>query len=536
MPRLVLEGSAPASAELTDETCDVGRLANCHLTLSEPQSSRKHFQVEPRGSRWVVVDLGSRNGTYLNEERLSEPVALRHGDAIRVGESVVRYEAAPEPLPAGTKLGSVVLDAVSGRSAWGTLYQARQGSLERDVCVEVVDPDLAGDPQLLERYQRRARAAGAFEHQCVRAVFDTSASSFKGSGQLYTVFEAFAGLTLEERLMGAGPLERGAALSVLAQVADALAHVHGRGKLHGLLSPRAVLVDAQNRVKLVDLGEEPGARLVPHQADGALLLAYASPEEAAGEPPGAPADLFSLGLLAVRLLTGRLPWGAGLKRAELLERIAADEPVPLDELEGPLRELLGQLLAHAPGQRPLAGEAARRLQELIGLADSATKTAEGRKGGRKAEPPARARTTSEDARERSGRRSSSSSDDVRAEPRGRPRDSAAVAGPARPSSSAAGPRPRDSAAGSSPARRRPASSDDEGPAPAARGSDRLPGGDRPAVRAPSGAPAVQRLRVSDRMNQPEPGWYLPVRLTLLGLGYGLLFAAAALLVRLVARL
>lgn len=531
MPRLVLEGSAPASAELTDETCDVGRLASCHLTLSEPQSSRKHFQVEPRGSRWVVVDLGSRNGTYLNEERLSDPVPLRHGDAIRVGDSVVRYEAAPEPLRPGTKLGSVVLDAVTGRSAWGTLYRAKQGSLERDVCVEVVDPDLAGDPELLERYQRRARAAGAFEHQCVRAVFDTSASSFKGSGQLYTVFEAFAGLTLEERLLGAGPLERGPALAVLAQVADALAHVHGRGKIHGLLSPRAVLVDAQNRVKLVDLGEEPGARLIPHQADGALLLAYASPEEAAGEPPGAPSDLFSLGLLGVRLLTGRLPWGAGKKRAELLERIAADEPVPLDELEGPLRELLGQLLAHAPGQRPLAGEAARRLQELAGLADSATKAAEGRKG-RKAEPPARARTSSEDARERSGRRSSSSSDDVRA----RPRDSAAAAAPARPSSSAAGPRPRDSAAGSSAARRRPASSDDEGPAPPPRGSDRLAAGDRPAVRAPSGAPAVQRLRVSDRMNQPEPGWYLPVRLTLLGLGYGLLFAAAALLVRLVARL
>ena len=527
MPRLVLEGSAPAEAELTDHTCEVGRLASCHLTLQEPQSSRKHFQVEPHGSRWVVVDLGSRNGTYLNDERLSVPVPLRHGDAIRVGESVVRYEAAPEPLPAGTKLGSVVLEEVLGRSGWGTLYQAKQGSLERDVCVEVVDPDLAGDPELRDRYQRRARAAGAFEHQSVRAVFDTSAAG----AHLFTVFEAFPGMTLEERLVGGGALERGQALGILVQLAEALAHVHARGKVHGLLSTRALLVDGQGRLKLVDLGEEPGSRLVPHQADGPLLLAYASPEEAEGQPPGPASDVFSLGLVACRLLLGKLPWASGRKRSELLEELAACERVPLEGAEGPLRELLERLLARDPAQRPSAVEAAKALQELP-VPGGARRPARKDKPEPAARPAAPAagsrRTSSEDARERSAPKPRESA--------ARPRDSAA--GRPKPES------PRDSASGRP---RRPASSDDEGdvPAPApARASDRLGGGgehalrgpgERPAVRAPSGAP-VQRLRVSDRMNQPEPAWFLPVRLALLGLGYGLLFAAAALLVRLVARL
>ena len=528
MPRLVLEGSAPA--ELTDQVCEVGRLASCGLTLQEPQSSRKHFQIEPRGSRWWVVDLGSRNGTYLNEERLSTPVALRHGDQLRVGETVVRYEAAPPPLAQGTKLGSVVLDGVLGRSPWGTLYRGKQGALEREVCVEVVDPDLAGDKELRDRYQRRARAAGAFEHPVVRAVFDTSASG----AHLFTVFEAFAGMTLEERLVGAGPLERGQALSVLTQVADALAHVHARGKLHGLLSTRAVLVDAQARAKLVDLGEEPGGRLHPHQADGALLAGYASPEEARGQLPDATSDVFALGVLASRLLLGRLPWAAGKKREELLDEIGQGR-VELEGADPATRQALERLLALDRAARPTAAEALGLLQELPQGGGAATPAA-GKRG-----PTKEPREKERPERERPGRSlsSSSSSDEVRE----RPRDSAAgrrEAGKRLPSSSdderepapargsAAG--PRGSAAGPRPAR--------PGPSERVAPGEREPGeraSERVVVRQPSGPPPLPRLRISDRLQQPEPGWFLPLRLLLLGLGYGLVFAAAALLVRLLAR-
>jgi hypothetical protein len=172
--RLVLEAgkAARTAVELGPGPCVVGRLASCELQVEDSQSSRKHFQLEPRGAGWAVVDLGSRNGTLLNEEKVEGEARVRHGDRLRVGDTVVRYESAAA-LPAGTRLGGVELGEPIGRSDHGALHAGRQGALERAVVVEVADPEVAADPELRRRYEARARAAGSVEHPALVAVLDT---------------------------------------------------------------------------------------------------------------------------------------------------------------------------------------------------------------------------------------------------------------------------------------------------------------------------------------------------------------------------
>src|SRR5690606_37356556 len=180
--RLVLEGSG-RSCPLARSPVVVGRLQSCGITLEgEAQSSRKHYEVVPAGTRWVVRDLGSRNGPALNGTRLTRDVALRDGDAIAVGASVVRYEAPRLGLAPGRRLGGCTLGEPLGRGEYGAQYAARQGSLDREVVVEAVDPDLAGDPEVRVRYERRARVAGALDHPRLRAVFDRG----EDQGILYT--------------------------------------------------------------------------------------------------------------------------------------------------------------------------------------------------------------------------------------------------------------------------------------------------------------------------------------------------------------
>ena len=175
-----------------------GRLQSCALTLNEVQASRRQFALRSRGSRWTVCDLGSRNGTSLNAQRLTEtPVPLHHGDRISVGETVIRYDVELDPLVPGTELGGVTVAKRRGRSEYGTLYHGRQGALDRDVVVEVLDPDLAGDPEFVSAYQHRARSAGAFEHPAVLTVLDVVAGD-----KTYTVFELFGGSSLAERWRG----------------------------------------------------------------------------------------------------------------------------------------------------------------------------------------------------------------------------------------------------------------------------------------------------------------------------------------------
>jgi len=69
----------------------VGRGASCHLRLSDPRASRVHARFAPVGEGWEVQDNASKNGTFLNGQRIKRAV-LRHGDTIRIGQTVLTYE------------------------------------------------------------------------------------------------------------------------------------------------------------------------------------------------------------------------------------------------------------------------------------------------------------------------------------------------------------------------------------------------------------------------------------------------------------
>lgn len=376
MARLVLqEGKAPEPVRhLGEFPCVVGRLASCGLQLDEPQSSRKHFRVERRGAGYVLVDLGSTNGTYLNHERVVGEAPLRHGDRIRVGDTVVVFESAPDPLPAGTQVGTVKVVSANGRTPSGALYVGRQGALDREVLLEVVDPDLAQDATFRKAYEVRARHAGALEHACVQAVFDTAADGER----LYTVFESCPGQPLARRLEVGPAFDRDAALSVVRDLAQALAHVHARGQLHGLLSPAVVMVDGA-RVKLTGLGEAPGARIAKHRPDAPLLARYASPEEARDQMVIAASDVYSLGALCFHLLVGRPPYEGDTPK-DVLEAHAASAAIDVPpSVEPTIAALLDAMLAKTATERPTAAEVERRASELL----------ERRKGGTAAQTSGR---------------------------------------------------------------------------------------------------------------------------------------------------
>lgn len=360
----------------------VGRLASCGLQLDEPQSSRKHFRVERRGASYVLVDLGSTNGTYLNHERVVGEAPLRDADRIRVGDTVVAFESAPDPLAAGTQVGTVQVVRAAGRSQHGALYVGRQGSLDREVLLEVVDPDLAQEATFRRTYEARARQAGALEHACVQAVFDTAADGER----LYTVFESCPGQSLARRLEVGPAFDRDGALAVLRDLAQALAHVHSRGQLHGVLSPAAVMVDGA-RVKLTGLGEAPGARLAKHRSDAPQQARYASPEEARGAQVTPASDVYALGALWFHVLVGRPPHEGDTPR-DVLDAHASSTPIDVpSSLEPPIAALLDAMLARAASDRPTAAEVERRAGELLERRKGTSQTS-ARREAERPRPPA----------------------------------------------------------------------------------------------------------------------------------------------------
>src|SRR5262249_23076625 len=180
----------------------------------------------------------------------------------------------------------------------------------------------------LQRFQREARAAARVFHPHVCPIFDVS----EFEGRPFVVMPFIEGESLAARLHRRArcddPVE---AIRLIDQVLDALGAVHDHGVIHRDLKPGNVLLDAAGRAILTDFGlarpTDDAERLT---SDGAVVgtPAYMAPEQAAGQPDrvGPWTDLYSVGVLLYRMLTGRLPFeGPGLA---VLAQIVNDRPPP----------------------------------------------------------------------------------------------------------------------------------------------------------------------------------------------------------------
>ena len=160
----------------------------------------------------------------------------------------------------------------------------------------------------------------------------------------------------------------GARLGVLAGVADALAHLHGRGVVHRDVKPENILVDSLGRARLLDydlaarIGDQEGPAV-------AGTIAYLSPEQVRGEAVAPATDLYSFGALVYQTLTGQVPFAGSV--AEVLAAHSHEEPAPPSRLVPGLAALDGlalSLLAKRAEQRPAsAAEVARRLREAAAV-------------------------------------------------------------------------------------------------------------------------------------------------------------------------
>lgn len=254
-----------------------------------------------------------------------------------------------------------------GRGGMSTVYRARDTALGRDVALKLFAAR-ADDPEHLRAQQREAQLLASFRHHSLITLFDAGVDfSPDGAPRMFLTMELVDGSDLRERLRS-GPLPLLHVANMGFDLADALAYLHERGVTHRDLKPANVLLVEQSegrrpRVKLADfgiaqLGEDHGT---PDETTG--TAAYLSPELAAGEPVGSASDVYSLGLLLLESVTGRLAFPGGVVESAMA-RLDRDPEVP-DELPVHWRELLRAMTARRPADRPTAPEAAVAFRQIL---------------------------------------------------------------------------------------------------------------------------------------------------------------------------
>jgi len=227
------------------------------------------------------------------------------------------------PFPIGAVLdGRYRLTALLGHGGMGAVYRAEQLSLQREVALKVLRADLAG-PEAAARFSREALALSRLDHPNIVRVIDSG----QAEGRPYLVMELVTGRDLLQELFR-GPLPPERAVPILAALCDALAAAHAQGIIHRDLKPENVILTEQGAPKILDFGIAVAGESSRVTAAGFVLGTpeYLAPEQAMGQPLTPRSDLYTLGVVAYRMLSGVLPFTAAEPRDYLL--LHAGTPCP----------------------------------------------------------------------------------------------------------------------------------------------------------------------------------------------------------------
>jgi eukaryotic-like serine/threonine-protein kinase len=252
------------------------------------------------------------------------------------GELVALSDDLPLPRVGELVAGRYRVGRRLGEGGMGVVHEAVHEQLGRRCAIKFLRRELAGRSRSLERFQREAKLLGGMSHPHITQVLDFGHYRERSP---YIVMEFLDGHTLRDVLKREGPRAPALALTMLRQVTRAMAYAHDRGVVHRDLKPdNLMLVETGEDVcvKILDFGiaqheEPPDTRLTP---SGAVLGTshYMSPEQARGEKQlGAPADVYSLGVIFYELLSCRRPH-PGDSYAAVLFHLLTEPAVPLAEV------------------------------------------------------------------------------------------------------------------------------------------------------------------------------------------------------------
>lgn len=232
-----------------------------------------------------------------------------------------------------------------GRGGMGGVWLARDTRLDREVALKALAPaGLIGST-----LEHEARVLARLRHPGIVTVFDLATID----GRQYLVMEAVPGTPLSELIAEQGPLPERLVRHIGAQVAGALAYAHQQGVLHNDVKPANILVDNDERARLIDFGisVRPLQTLAPSDAAGLVgTLPYLAPELIQGSKPTASADIYALGVTLFEALAGRTPWSGN----RLADRMTSEPPsirLFAPEASRSIDGVLTRALKPAPGDR-----------------------------------------------------------------------------------------------------------------------------------------------------------------------------------------
>jgi serine/threonine protein kinase/Leucine-rich repeat (LRR) protein len=373
------------AANTCPEASDFQRLLHGELPASDVERLSEHLGGCPSCAAAVQTLLGQ--DTLLSAVRGAavDALASQEVPAELTGRLLalrLRSDASPTletlPPPQGpdeiARLAHYRVLKVLGQGGMGVVFLAEDTRLKRTVALKTMRPEVAADPQHRQRFLREARAAAKVEDDHIAPIYDVG----EERGVPWLAMPFLKGESLDALLKRVKVLKPADAARLGAQVARGLAAAHAAGLIHRDIKPANIWVEpvGGGRARLLDFGLARDQSPERDRGDASLTRtgaligtpAFMAPEQAEGQPLDARADLFSLGCVLYRAVTGRLPFqGDGILGT--LAALATDTPpAPCEvdpEVPQPLSALIMSLLAKDPSARPASAAAVAAALDAI---------------------------------------------------------------------------------------------------------------------------------------------------------------------------
>jgi len=242
-----------------------------------------------------------------------------------------------------------------GRGGFAEVFEAHDSRLGRSVAIKALRPDLVAAADVVERFQREARAMASLRHPHVMEVYTVG----EAGGVAYFVMPLIAGESLGGRLGREGRLSIDEAARILREAASALDAAHRSGTVHRDIKPDNILLEGpEARVVLTDFGIAKALSMHSTALTGTGMFMgtpkYVSPEQAVGDDVDHRTDIYSLGVVAFHMIAGRLPFEARTAQALVAQHLTEEAPAVWalrPECPEQLAHVVQRCLAKDPGDR-----------------------------------------------------------------------------------------------------------------------------------------------------------------------------------------
>lgn len=342
----------------------IGRHSENQLSVHDDEVSGKHCAITYGDTGFIIEDLGSSNGTYVDAKAINGPTLLQINQKVQVGLSLLKLFPPNADLPV---LPNTRLIRILGAGNQGRVYEARLSQEPMHAALKVMHSDLSEKDRI--RCQREAELQSKLHHTAIARSYGLH----EINGHLVLVSELIHGQSLRDFLASNGPVGWKVTVELGSIAASAMAYAHKNGVLHRDLNPSNLIIERGSRkLKIIDFGlakkSTKSETSVGLTSQGVMIGTYAyMPKEAFydGRDLDQSADVFSLAATLYELMTGVVPFPARTigEHLALRERpIAALGPEYPRALTGIFQKALH---THSAGRYQQMEELAKAFQSLV---------------------------------------------------------------------------------------------------------------------------------------------------------------------------